>query len=327
MEFGIIPNQYLDSRFGSQFGYEDMLEQAELADQLPYDTVVVGERHFWDDGVLDLRTCMPALGMRTETLDVMSNIMILPPRHPIRVAEDIANLDQLTGGRTRWGISLGYRESELINFGVDPDERVSRFMESVHLIKRLLDGDRFDHDGKHFQFEDGFVAPGPVQSPRPPLVGGGSADTAIKRAAYRCDGFTAAITDPDQLERDIELYYDALAEAGRDPEDGHVAMFVDGYCGATTEEAFDAVDPYLLDLHEQYIKWGNPEFDDVRPTFDDVKDQLLIGTPAEVAEQVERYREIGVDHICYRSQFPGQSQESQLESIRRFGEEVIPQFT
>jgi alkanesulfonate monooxygenase SsuD/methylene tetrahydromethanopterin reductase-like flavin-dependent oxidoreductase (luciferase family) len=104
-------------------------------------------------------------------------------------------------------------------------------------------------------------------------------------------------------------------------------MFVDGYCGATTEEAFDAVDPYLLDLHEQYIKWGNPEFDDVRPTFDDVKDQLLIGTPAEVAEQVERYREIGVDHICYRSQFPGQSQESQLESIRRFGEEVIPQFT
>lgn len=58
-----------------------------------------------------------------------------------------------------------------------------------------------------------------------------------------------------------------------------------------------------------------------------MEEQLLIGTPAEMAEQIERYREISVGHICYRSQFPGQSQESQLESIRRFGEEVVPQLT
>jgi alkanesulfonate monooxygenase SsuD/methylene tetrahydromethanopterin reductase-like flavin-dependent oxidoreductase (luciferase family) len=324
MEFGVYLNQYGDDR--AEFTFEDMFEQADLMEELGYDTAAVGQRHFYEDGFYEPFTCMNALGARTKSLEIMANILILPVFHPVHLAERMIALDHLTDGQTSFGVSLGYRESELVNFGVPMDERVSTFMEGIHVLKRLLDGDRFDHDGDHFQFTDGFVQPEPIQDPRPPLLGGGSATTAIKRAAYRCDGFTAAITEPEPLSEDIDLYYDALEEAGKDPDAGHVTIMVDGYVAESTEKAIDALDPYLIDLQTKYIKWGNPEFEG-RPDWEDIEDQLLFGTPDEVAEKIERYRDIGVDRLIFRTQFPGMPQDSALESIRRFGKDVLPRFS
>lgn len=323
MEFGVYLNQYGDERYQTTF--DELFEQVDMIEDIGYDTAAVGERHFYEDGFYDPFTCLSALGARTESLGLMANILILPVYHPLHLAERIANIDHLTDGNSRWGLSLGYRESELVNFGVDMEDRVGRFMESIHLLKRFLEGDRFDHDGDYFTFEDGYVRPEPIQDPRPRLYGGGNADVAIKRAAFRCDGFTAAVTVPEELEADIKVYEDALNEAGKDPEEGNVTIMVDGYVAETEEAAYDALDPYMLDLHEEYIKWGNPEFQE-RPTFDDVDDQCLIGTPSQVAEKIQQYQEMGVDHVIFRTQFGGMSQESALNSIRLFGEEVMPEF-
>lgn len=323
MEFGIYLNQYGDTR--ADFEFEAAFEQAALMEDVGYDMAAVGERHFYEDGFYEPFTFLSALGARTDTLTLTTNILILPVYHPIHLAERITALDHLTNGRTNWGVSLGYRESELVNFGVGMDDRVGRFLESISVAKRLLEGERFDYNGDHIQFDDGFVRPEPVQDPRPRFWGGGNAEVAIKRAAYRCDGFTAAVTEPEQLRDDIELYYDSVEEAGKDPDDAEVTIMVDGFVGETTDEAYDALEPYMLDLHEKYIKWGNPEFDS-RPTWDDVEDQIMVGTPAEVAEKVETYRDIGVDNLIFRTQFPGMSQEPALESIRRFGEDVLPEF-
>jgi alkanesulfonate monooxygenase SsuD/methylene tetrahydromethanopterin reductase-like flavin-dependent oxidoreductase (luciferase family) len=323
MEFGVYLNQYGDSRYNTT--YDDLFEQVDELERLGYDLFAVGERHFFEDGFYDPFTCLAALGGRVDSLDVMANILILPVYHPIHLAERIANVDHLVDGGSRWGVSLGYRESELVNFGVDMDDRVGRFMEGIHVLKRLLDGDRFDHDGEYFSFEDAFVRPEPVQDPRPPLYGGGNAEVAIKRAAYRCDGFTAAVTVPEELEADIAQYEAALEEAGKDPDAADVTIMVDGYVAETEEAAYDALDPYLLDLTEKYIKWGNPEFEG-RPTFDDIDDGCVIGTPAQVAEQVEQYREMGVDRLIFRTQFGGMSQEATLDSIRLFRDEVMSEF-
>ena len=323
MEFGVYLNQYGDDR--SSFDINDMLTQGAEVEELGYDTVVVGERHFYDAGFFEPFTCLNGLAARTNEIDLMANILILPAYHPVHLAEYISNLDNVSDGRTRWGISLGYRESELVNFGVDMDDRVGRFLEGIHVIKRLLEGDRFDFDGDHFQLEDAFVRPEPVRDPRPKFWGGGNAEVAIKRAAYRTDGFTAAVTVPEELESDIRQYEEALEEAGKDPADADVTIMVDGFVGETTEAAYEALDPYMLDLHEKYIQWGNPEFDR-RPTFDDVDDQCLIGTAEEVAEKVATYRDMGVDHLIFRTQFPGMGQETALESVRRFRDDVMSQF-
>ncbi len=323
MEFGIYLNQYDDERH--PFTYEDAFEQAALMEDLDYDTVAVGERHFYDEGFYEPLTFLSALGARTEQLDIMANILILPIYHPIHLAERITALDHLTGGRTRWGVSLGYRENELRNFGVEMADRVPRFLESIDILKRLLEGERFSYDGTYFQFDDAFVRPTPVQEPRPRIWGGGSSPVAIKRAAYRCDGFTAAVTVPETLVNDIERYNEAVAEAGKNPDETSVTIMVDGYVGETTDVARQALEPYMFDLHEKYIRWGNPEFQR-RPTWDDVEAQVLVGTADDIAEKVAHYRDIGVDHLIFRTQFPGMNQAATLESIRRFGEDVMPQF-
>ncbi|WP_227380402.1 LLM class flavin-dependent oxidoreductase [Haladaptatus halobius] len=323
MEFGIYLNQYGDDR--ADFEFDAAFEQAALMEDLEYNIAAVGERHFYEDGFYEPFTFLAALGGRTDALTLMTNILILPVYHPIHLAERITALDHLTNGRTEWGVSLGYRESELVNFGVKMDNRVGRFLESISVTKRLLEGDRFDHNGNHFQFNDAFIRPEPVQNPCPRFWGGGNADIAIKRAAYRCDGFTAAVTEPEQLRKDIERYYDAVEEAGKDPNEAEVTIMVDGFVGETTDEAYSALEPYMLDLHEKYIKWGNPEFDR-RPTWEDIEDQILVGTDAEVAEKVEVYRDIGVDNLIFRTQFPGMEQQPTLESIQRFGEDVMPEF-
>lgn len=322
MEFGVYLNQYGDPR--NDFTYDDLFEQADEIEELGYDTLAVGERHFYEAGFLDPLTCLSTLATRTVSVDLLANILILPAYHPVRLAERIANIDNVAGGGTKWGVSMGYRESELVNFGVDMDDRVGRFLESIDVLKRLLRGDRFDHDGDYFQFEDGFVRPTPIQDPRPPFYGGGNADVAIKRAAHRCDGFTAAVTEPEELESDIELYEQAVEAAGKDPADASVTIMVDGYVAETEAEAYDALDPFMLDLHEQYIKWGNPEFEG-RPTFDDVDEQCAIGTPAQVAETVARFRDLGVDRFIFRTQFPGMSQATTLRSLRLFRDEVMPE--
>lgn len=323
MEFGIYLNQYGDER--AEFTFDGMFEQADAMEKLSYDVAAVGQRHFYEDGFYDPFTCMAALAGRTDSLEIMSNILILPVFHPIHLAERMVAIDHLTDGNSSFGISLGYRKSELVNFGVPMEDRVSKFMETIHVLKRLLNGDRFDHDGEHYQFEDAFVRPEPIQQPRPRIEGGGSAEVAIKRAAFRCDGFTAAITDPEVLEADIETYYEALEEAGKSEDDGHVTIMVDGYVAETTDQAVDALDPYLIDLQTKYIKWGNPEFEG-RPAWEDIEDQLMFGTPEEVAERVETYRELGVDRLIFRTHFPGMQQASALSSLELFGEEVIPQF-
>lgn len=325
MEFGIYVNQYGDDRF--EFGIDDMLEQVEFMEELGYDTAGVGERHFYEPGFYDPLSCMTAFAARTDSLRIFSNILILPAYHPIHLAERIVAMDHLTGGNTAFGVALGYRESELVNFGVPMDDRVSRFIETIEVTKRLLEGDRFDHDGDAFQFDDGFVRPEPVQDPRPPFWGGGSAgnEPAIKRAAHRCDGFTAPITTPDQMREDLDTYNDAVREAGKDPDDMTVSLMVDGFVGETTEEAYDALDPYILDLYEQYNEWGNPEMA-TRPSMDDIDDLLMVGTPAEAAEMVATYDDLGVDHLILRTQFGGMRQETALDGIRRFGEDVMPEF-
>lgn len=320
MEFGIYVNQYGDERYDPT--YDDLVSQTQFIEELGFDTVAVGERHFYEGGFLDPLTLMTTLARETTSVDLMTNVLLLPIYHPIHLGERIANIDRVADGRTRWGLSLGYRESELTNFGVALDDRVSRFMESIHLLKQLLAGDRVTYEGDHFAVTDAFLDPQPVQTPRPKLSGGGRADVAIKRAAFRCDGFTAAESNPPALAADIETYEAALGEAGKPVDDGHVSVMVDGFVAETEAAAYDGAEPTLLDLYERYAQWGNPGYD--RPNWTDIEDQILVGSVEQVIEQLEAYREAGVDHVLFRTQFPGMDDETARRSIATFGDEVLP---
>ncbi|MFB6217658.1 MAG: LLM class flavin-dependent oxidoreductase, partial [Halobacteriaceae archaeon] len=317
----IYANQYLDER--TEFGFPELFATAEAAEAAGVDAVAVGERHFYEPGFLDPWSCLTALAARTD-LAVASNILILPAHHPVHVAERIAAVDALAGGDSAWGLGVGYRPSELQNFGASMDDRGRRFAETIEVLKRLLAGERFDHDGPAYSFEDGFISPTPVADPRPPLLVGGSGTVAYKRAAHRGDGFTAVADTPERVAEEIEGYRDALEEAGKDRDDGEVALMLNGFVADSEAAAREALSPYMFDLLELYATWGNPHAE--RPAWEDVEDELLAGPPAAVAERVAAYRDAGVDRLFFRTQFPGMDTDTAVESIQLFGDDVVGQL-
>jgi alkanesulfonate monooxygenase SsuD/methylene tetrahydromethanopterin reductase-like flavin-dependent oxidoreductase (luciferase family) len=99
---------------------------------------------------------------------------------------------------------------------------------------------------------------------------------------------------------------------------------LNGFVAESTEAAREALEPSLFDLLEKYASWGNPHAE--RPSWEDVEDEVVAGTPAEVAERLQAYADVGVDHLFFRLQFPGMSQETAMEGLELFGDEVLPQL-
>src|SRR5260370_25751144 len=107
----------------------------------------------------------------------------LPPPHPLEVAEQLATLDVITGGRLVFGVGLGYRDAENEAMGLDPRERVGRLVEGLEVIERLWNGEPVSYAGKHFRMRDLRISMRPLQRPRPPIWLAANADARVKRAA------------------------------------------------------------------------------------------------------------------------------------------------
>ena len=326
MKFGVFLNQYYHP--DGDFSEEQLLEQAELMDDVGFDTATLGERHVHEEGFVEPLTGLAAIAARTDRLDVGTAAMLPGVHDPLDLAEQVAAIDRLAGGTMYFGAALGYRERELAAYGVEMDERVGRLIESLALLKKLWrSDDPVDHHGDFYDYDDAFVSPGPESDL--PIWIGGHADIAIKRAAYRGDGWIAsASSTPDDLREQIATYEDALDEFDMDRADNDVVLMRDCFVADSAQEAREAVEPYLLNLYEWYDRWGQTYMADheVGVDWDELEEKFVVGTPAECVEQFREYEEMGVDQILVRVQFPGQPHESAMSCLERLGEEVIPAF-
>ncbi|MCU4743028.1 LLM class flavin-dependent oxidoreductase [Halobacteria archaeon AArc-m2/3/4] len=325
MQFGVFLNQYYTP--DGDFEVTDLYEQVELMEETGFDSVSIGERHVHDEGVTEPLTTLAALAARTDTLELATMAMLPALYNPVHLAEKVAMIDRLSGGRMRFGAAIGYRERELEPFGVSLDDRVPMFMESLSLLKRLWSEDSVTHDGDHWQFDDVFVSPRPRGEL--PVWIGGHADIAIKRAAYRGDAWIAsASSTPDDLERQIGVYEDSLEEFGMDRADNDVVLMRDCFVADSLEEARETIEPYLLKLYRMYARWGQTYMDEheVEVDYDELAEKFVIGDPEECIETLRTYEDMGVDHVVFRVQFPGQPQDTTLRCLERLGEEIIPEL-
>lgn len=323
MKFGAFLNQYYYPDAG--FGLAELVEQAELMDDVGFDSATLGERHVHDEGVVEPVTGLTTLAARTD-LDVGSAAMLPALYEPLRLAEQVAMIDELATGRMHFGAAIGYRERELAAFDVAMDDRVDRFIEALHVLKRLWTADEpISHHGEYYEYDDVFISPRPA--PDLPIWIGGHADVAIKRAAYRGDGWIASASSTvDDLSQQIATYEAALDEFDEDRSEHEVVLMRDCFVAGSEQAARDAVEPYLLNLYEWYDRWGQTYLaeHDVGIDWDDLAEKFVVGTPESAIDAFETYDELGVDHVLLRWQFPGQPQASALECIERLGEDVLP---
>lgn len=166
--------------------YREHLRQIAWAETIGYDDVWLTEHHFCADGhAPSILPLAAAVAATTQRIRIGTAVLLLPLHDAVRVAEDGATIDILSGGRFELGIGGGYRPQEFAGLGRDPAERASAADEGLEVIARLWRGEAVHFRGRHYHLDGVRLAPLPVQRPRPPLWVGGFAPAAPRRAAPR----------------------------------------------------------------------------------------------------------------------------------------------
>jgi probable F420-dependent oxidoreductase len=311
--------------------YQETLEQVAWADSLGFDSVWLSEHHFTDDGYLpSLLPMLAALAMRTSHLRLGTAVLLAPLHHPLRLAEDAAVVDVLSGGRLELGVAPGYRADEFALLGVRRAERGRRTDETIEILKAAWSAQRFSYRGSCFRFEDVVVTPPPLQRPHPPIWVGGSSQASAKRAAHHGCHFLPDADAPAEL---YQLYRTQLATNGHDPGRFRVATSRAVYVCDDPERGWREVQEHYLYAANRYRQWsaaGNAEHPHrpLKQADELSRDSYLVGTPDMVAQEISRLRQaLPFDRLIFWARPPGLSVASSSRSLELFAQQVLPRFT
>ena len=287
--------------------YARALQRIEIMDQSGYDAVWLAEHHFSGFSVCPSVHMMGTLAAaRTTRLRIGTGVSLAPFYHPLRLAEEVALLDVLSGGRVNWGAGRGFARVEFENFGVPPEESAARFRETVEIVLRAWTQEKLSFAGTHFNFHDVEVLPKPLQQPHPPVWMAATSEAALEWAAAR--GFSI-LMDPHASAREIgrkrRFYGERLAAAGfsLDGRDLPVARLV--ALAETTPRAAEVarrgaqwiVDSYFGATHRP-VGIADPNVPGTDPVERYLDEVILHGTPDAVLDQILRLREeIGLDYL------------------------------
>ncbi|AGN00446.1 luciferase monooxygenase [Salinarchaeum sp. Harcht-Bsk1] len=311
--------------------YDEMLDLAGVADDAGLDSVWVSEHHFQSDDYLSgVTPALGALAAATDSIEIGPCIALAPLYDSVRLAEDVATIDQLSGGRATLGLAIGSNPREFEEFGVPKDERVDRLEDAVAVCRTAWSDGPLEYDAEfHDVSEEVDVTPKPAHDV--PVMLGGAAKPAVRRAARIGDAWCApsALSVEGVAKRVTDI------ESVREEEEGiegefDVYVIVHGFVGDSREEAWNAMRPGYFYLQRRYqeIFSGEPvdELDPDRKQ--ELKQQAICGTPEQVTEDLESYREAAGDdvHVIFRAYHPGIGTERMAECVRRLGTEVRPKL-
>jgi alkanesulfonate monooxygenase SsuD/methylene tetrahydromethanopterin reductase-like flavin-dependent oxidoreductase (luciferase family) len=174
--------------------YREAIELVRLVEESGLDGAWVSEHHFSEDGYLpSLLPMLAAFAAVTERIDLGTGVILAPFHDPIRMAEDFAVVDQISGGRTICGLGIGWRDEEFREFNIEISSRVQRLKEIVAILRSAWTEERFDFHGKYYRYSGVAVTPKPARVP--PILIGGFVDEAVRRAGRIGDGYISSRAD------------------------------------------------------------------------------------------------------------------------------------
>jgi alkanesulfonate monooxygenase SsuD/methylene tetrahydromethanopterin reductase-like flavin-dependent oxidoreductase (luciferase family) len=309
----------------------DDLELVRAADRLGFDGVVKGSHFsahpFQSVQQIPFLSYCAAIAPR---LRIICGLVLAPLHKPLDLAEQLATLDLLSGGRLVFGAGIGYRDVEFKAFGVPRGKLGARFEEVMLAVKRLWTEDFVDMVGQDWELDHATCPIKPVQKPIPPIWIGANADIAVRRAARIGDcWYINPHNTLATIERQMDIYKRALDEAGK-PFPEEVPMRREVFVASSRAEAIRLAQPYLEEKYRAYRAWGQdkvmPKGDDFDHDFAELlEDRFLMGSPTEVAEQMVRLnRRLGVNHIVASVHWPGMPNSLALEQLEILSAEVMP---
>jgi len=309
----------------------DTIEQARLADQVGLDLFGVGEHHRTDFVGSAPAVVLAAAAAATESIRLTSSVTVLSSDDPVRVWEQFATLDQLSGGRAEIIAGRGSYTESFPLFGYDLADYADLFREKLDLLLAIRDRNPLTWAGRlRPALRDADIGPRAVQEELPIWVGvGGTPASAISTGRLGLPMALALLLGPiaQHLET-VDLYRAAAAEAGHDPAALRTSINLHGYVGRTSQEARDTMYPHFArgmidNNHQRGRGVGIP-----RVAFDAQASPnagLLVGSPQEVIDKLMTYHHLyGVDRALVHLGFGGMPQRDVLSTIELLGTEVAP---
>ena len=310
-----------------------VIEQVELAESLGFDACWVAEHHFTPYGTVGNPTAvLAALAVRTSRIRLGSGIAIMPLHHPIRLAEEFALVDHLSRGRLIAGVGPGLAPRDFRGFAVSLDERAGRFSEGVELMRRAWTMPVLSFQGKYFQVEGVTVYPRPYQQPHPPIVHAATKPESQARAAQLGRPILIGRLGEEGAAAAIQRYVAARRAAGHDELTILRALEL---CGVLRHVviaeqsaeawriAFRAAEQYLSVAADLQIVPAPPE---ERETPEELIERgVLVGSPEEINEQIDRLHAIGVRHLICWFDWGGLDRAFVRAAMQLFAERVLPE--
>ncbi len=347
MKFGLfyLPSFDAATHKDARTLYDQIFEQAELADALGYDSVWCAEHHFSPYGgdIPNPPLLLAALAQRTKRIRLGTGGVALPINRPLNTAEQLAMVDNLCGGRLDIGVVRAFLESEYRALNVDMNESRERFSEGVDILRGTWANDRFSYDGKFSSFEDVELRPRPIQRKPRIFLGSVMSPESIKYAGTM--GLNLMVipyaVSLEKVRDTISMYRDALDDAGHNQGDysvmGPAHLFVDANEAKAIAAVREPIVRYVGYLRDavKSDKWskdyqgyeGMVKMAEALMDFDVMYDQRSVcGDPAHAGECIEAFRDAGIDEISFVTIMPGLAQEQILDSMRCFASEIMPKY-
>ena len=348
MQFGyftLSDNHYADNRRGANEFVADILDEALYAEEVGLHSAWIGEHHFSTLGVLSCPDLVLAhVAARTKKIRLAPAVTVLPLHHPIRVAEQWATLDLLSGGRVDFAAGRGYDRREYAPFHVSFEENQAIFEEGMEILRRLWASDGpISHQGKHYQFDNVAITPRPVQRPIPAYVASFSRPSIELAGRLGCGlivaPFAAAMTFGG-LQQVHELYHETCARYGHEPGRLMCSYFLHFADTPAEEEAARARqiryykecviaafpgDPATAPPSYRYFIEIVDRLQKVRPQ-DLSENSVLIGSPTQITETLKKVEAAGVAEVILYVNVGLKPHGQVKDEMARFMAEVAPNF-
>jgi alkanesulfonate monooxygenase SsuD/methylene tetrahydromethanopterin reductase-like flavin-dependent oxidoreductase (luciferase family) len=311
-----------DSGIRTPHLYAEILDQIAWADAAGFDLVWFTEHHFVEDGYLP--SWIPvaaAAAARTKRVRFSTDVCLLPFNHPLRLAEDLAVLDNLSEGRVEIGVGLGYAPHEFRGFGIPVSRRVSLAEEGLEVLRHCFRGERFSFRGRRFEFNDVIVTPRYVQPGGPPLwIAAMSAAGARRAARFGCN-----LLPQGERAATVDAWREAVIADGRSPRDFRIGIIRGVLVSDDPERDWPAVrqsERYRMQLYQRFFEESGEGFGAGGQR---IPQTWIVGDVAACTDAiVEFVVEYGVTDLVTWGAPPGLHPDAMNASLERLVRDVVP---
>ncbi len=348
MQFGyftLSDNAYRDNRRAPNQFVADIIDEAVYADRIGLHSAWIGEHHFSTLGVLSCPDlALTYVAARTQRIRLAPAVTVLPLHHPIRVAEQWATLDLLSGGRVDFAAGRGYDRREYLPLGVSFDDNQSIFAEGMEVVRRLWSAEGpISHHGRHYAFDDVAITPQPVQRPIPAYVASFSQPSIELAARLGCGlivaPFAAALSFGG-LRQVADLYHATCAKHGTTPGRLMCSYFIHVADTPAEEAAARARqiryyrecvipafpgDPATAPPSYRYFIAMVERLQTVQPE-DLTENSVLLGSPARMTEVLKQVEAAGFDEVILYFNVGLKPHAQVKDEMARFMQQVAPAF-